>query len=173
MIKEIFKHFPDSKPAHDYEKGLYEYPAVHQKYIHGYLEILKEISGEQKLFIKVTDAEAHKTYLQNKALHGIMQELFISGMHSSPAESFADFKEWVKAEVICLFEVYKFWHPKQKEFIKRNRVKSVANYSKKEMETAIKLLLAYVDNCGCFTKNMDKIRNKMEENSILRNLNSD
>ena len=63
-------------------------------------------------------------------------------------ETYDIFREWVKAKIICIFEVYYIVAPNGDKPEKRQRSKSVGDYNLTEGTTAIKMIKAYLERSG-------------------------
>jgi hypothetical protein len=78
-------------------------------------------------------------------------------------ETFTRFREWIKAEVICFYEVYEIYNKPLKQYEKRQKCKSIGDYTLKDGTTAISMIKAYIDRSGmCSNSGIMAIINEME-----------
>lgn len=117
------------------------------------------------------------TGAQNRAFHALMGEYFRTGLHSFPARSFAEFRDFVKRDLGAGFESFIYASPegvvkvKTREEIPSEynnakyamgRLKSWADYTIKERRETIDRLIAEMDQAGVNTPKYQEIRAGME-----------
>ncbi|MDR2049689.1 MAG: hypothetical protein LBP69_09580 [Treponema sp.] len=124
---------------------------------------------------------------QNRAFHALCQCFWASGLHSYPAKSFGEFREYVKRDLGAGAEYYVYvkkdgllkGKSKDREEAVREaatdrdgrpvvwaRLKSWADYSKKERRAAIGNLIAEMAQAGVSGGRFEEILRGMEEQSV-------
>jgi hypothetical protein len=120
------------------------------------------------------------TERQNRAFHALVQEFFSSGLHSYPASTFAKFRDLIKRDFGAGFESYKYLKQTESGFqmceaktpdevlenaavgakgklLVWGKLKSWAEYTKKERRETIDRLMSAMIQCGVNTKKFDEI----------------
>ena len=109
------------------------------------------------------------TEKQNRVFHALLQEYWASGCHSYNVTNFEDFREVIKLNLGAGVEEYtRFvtaFGTKRKEPVTDYRIKSWADYSKKERKETIDRLIAEMHQAGVKTKKFYEILETMEINS--------
>jgi hypothetical protein len=131
------------------------------------------------------------TLAQNKAFHALCQEYYYSGCHSYPAASFKEFRNYIKKNLGAGFESYVYIMQTPDGFvwtetslykdISRNvakdkdgkplikgKLKSWADYTKKERKETIDRLVSEMHQAGVQTKKFYEILDGMEQASNKR-----
>jgi hypothetical protein len=129
------------------------------------------------------------TNKQNAAFHALCQTFWTSGLHSYPAKSFKEFREYIKRDLGAGAEYYVYvkkdsllkGKSKDKEEAIREaaidrdghpvvwmKLKSWADYTKRERTETIDRLIATMHQAGVQTKKFYEILTGMEENSAKR-----
>jgi hypothetical protein len=147
-----------------------------------------KFGGDDLVIGEWYDAEpsATGTERQNKVFHALVGEYFRSGCHSYPARSYDEFRNHIKKNLGAGFESYVYiaespdgftWgetkHFKDipanvaldkngKKLIK-GKLKSWADYTKKERTETIDKLIAEMIQAGVNTKKFNEILNGMQE----------
>jgi len=125
------------------------------------------------------------TGAQNRAAHSLMQEYFRSGLHSYPAKTFYEFRNFIKRDLGAGFESFVYAEivdgrpvirdaktyaeipeavrrdPHLKELV-RGRLKSWADYSKKERRDTMDALITEMIEVGVNTPHFREIMEGME-----------
>lgn len=117
------------------------------------------------------------TGAQNRAFHALMGEYFRTGLHSFPARSFAEFRDYVKRDLGAGFESFIYASPEGVRKVKTReeipaeynnskyamgRLKSWADYTIKERRETIDRLIAEMDQAGVNTPKYHEILSGME-----------
>jgi hypothetical protein len=131
------------------------------------------------------------TLAQNKAFHALCQEYYRSGCHSYPAFSFKEFRKYIKKYLGAGFEAYVYiiqtpdgfmWaETKRYKDIPKNiakdkdgkplikgKLKSWADYTKKERKETIDRLISEMYQAGVQTRKFYEILDGMEQASNER-----
>lgn len=128
------------------------------------------------------DIESAKegTNEQNRAFHALLTEFFVSGLHSYNAKSFDEFKNFIKRDFGAGFESYvcvvdeggeiSWCEVKEKSAIPANtavdkdgkkmikgKLKSWADYTKKERTETIDNLISAMIQAGCNSRKFEEI----------------
>ncbi len=136
-----------------------------------------ELGNEQKYeptkkyYIKITEGTKAKTMGQNDAINGLIREMYRVGGSSKPEEGNPEketlkrFRKWVKADIICIYEVDEVCIPNTKTFVKRQKSKSIGDYNLTDGKKAIEALIAYITQSGMINDSkIQGIINDMEYN---------
>ena len=118
------------------------------------------------------------TDAQNKTFHALVQEYWVSGLHSYQAKTFDEFRNYIKRDLGAGFEEYSYITPDGKRKKSRarpeevmifdgepfvfGRLKSWADYSKKERRETIDRLLAEMYQAGVNSAHFQEIVKGME-----------
>jgi len=117
------------------------------------------------------------TGAQNRAFHALIGEYFRTGLHSFPARSFAEFREYVKRDLGAGFESFIYASPegvvkvKTREEIPAEynnskyamgRLKSWADYTLKERRETMDRLISEMNQAGVNTPKYQEILSGME-----------
>lgn len=125
------------------------------------LQEIAKLKGDD-IIVKFYDVNKHKTAEQLRTLYALLQEFYlINGAPYDYIKNFDQFKTYYKACIFNLFEEKEVF--KNFQFQKEQHLKSIADYTTKEMSNAIKLLLADIDNSGCNSAKLQKIRNNLDQ----------
>jgi hypothetical protein len=139
---------------------------------------------EEGKYYEAAEADT-PTGRQNRAFHALLQEFYSSGAHSYAAGSFIEFRNYVKRDLGAGFESYKYvagtedgpaWgEAKRLEDIPDNvlrdrdgkkmiagKLKSWADYTKKERREAIDRLVSAMIQAGVNSRKFDEIIEGME-----------
>ena len=116
--------------------------------------------------------------MRHKAFHALVQEYWKTGLHSYPVTTFADFREYIKKDLGAGFEEFCYITPdkKRKKSKERptevyvengepfifGRLKSWADYTKRERRETIDRLLAEMYQAGVNTAHFQEIVKGME-----------
>jgi hypothetical protein len=118
------------------------------------------------------------TQRQNKAFHALVQEYWTTGAHSYPAKTFIEFRDFIKRDLGAGFESYVYATP---EGIKKaksldeipaeynvegfvlGKLKSWADYTKKERISAIDRLKSEMIQAGVNTRKFQEILEGMSK----------
>jgi hypothetical protein len=115
---------------------------------------------------------AEGTDAQNKTFHALLQCYWTSGCHSYEARSFEHFKALIKLYLGAGMEkFYNLVNPDGTLCPKGRpdyRLKSWADYSKKERQTTIDNLISEMIQVGVNDRHFEEILRGMEEQSIKR-----
>jgi hypothetical protein len=126
------------------------------------------------------------TLAQNKAFHALCQEYYRSGYHSYPASTFQQFRNYIKKNLGAGFESYVYitqtpdgftWEETRhyrdipKNIAKdkdgrpliKGKLKSWADYTKKERKETIDRLISEMEQAGVQTKKFYEILTGMEQ----------
>ena len=129
-----------------------------------------EFAGAELLPGRYYNAEpaAEGTDAQNRAFHALLQEYWRSGCHSYAAKSFEHFRELIKLYLGAGAEKYysvvnDAGAPLEKPEVTW-RVKSWANYTKKERQATIDSLISEMIQTGANGKRFYEILKGMEGN---------
>jgi hypothetical protein len=112
------------------------------------------------------EVAAEGTERQGRAWHALIQEYWCSGCHSYPAKSFMEFRDYIKRDLGAGFEKYIYADatgihdaatiadipPGTPRSLTRGRLKSFADYTKKERRESIDRLIAEMHQAGVQTK---------------------
>jgi hypothetical protein len=127
---------------------------------------------------------------QNRAFHAILGELYRSGAYSYPAKSLNELKNFIKRDAVG-FESYviitetesglAFMETADIEEARnraarddrgrpliKGKLKSWADFTKRERAATIDYLISYCLNCGLDTPHFEEILKGMEENSMRK-----
>jgi hypothetical protein len=134
----------------------------------------------------ILDDAADGSDRQNRAFHALVQEYWTSGMHSYTAKNFADFRDQIKRDLGAGFDKYYYVimvdgkpryrivktrkevpaeilaDPDMREMV-CGRLKSWADYTKKERGESITRLVAEMIQVGVNSKKFDEILLGMAE----------
>jgi hypothetical protein len=117
------------------------------------------------------------TGAQNRAFHALIGEYFRTGLHSYPARSFAEFRDFVKRDLGAGFESFVYASPegvvkvKTREEIPAEynnskyamgRLKSWADYTLKERRETMDRLISEMNQAGVNTTKYQEILIGME-----------
>ena len=109
-----------------------------------------------EVHVRITKPEDGGTEQQNRAMHALMTEFFLTGLHSAP-ETVKDpdqFKLWLKFQIgVC----YEWEHDGRPCLVP----KSWAKYTKRERREFIDALISMVNQSGAFAES-EKIRTIIE-----------
>lgn len=109
---------------------------------------------------------------QNRAFHALCQEYWVSGLHSYPAKTFAEFREFIKRDLGAGFESYVYATPEGIKKAKtleevpedfRNqkyclgKLKSWSKYSKAQRIAAIDRLISEMIQAGVNSRKFGEI----------------
>jgi hypothetical protein len=129
------------------------------------------------------------TLAQGRAFHSLLQCFWASGLHSYPAKSFEEFREYVKRDLGAGAEYYVYvkkdsllkGKTKDRDEAVREaardkdgrpaawmKLKSWADYTKKERRAAIDNLVSGMLQAGVNGRHFEEILQGMEEQSIKR-----
>jgi len=107
---------------------------------------------------------------QNRAFHALVQEYWASGVHSYNAKNFVHFRELIKLYLGVGSEKYYSLVDDQgkptAEPILSWRIKSWANYSKKERTETVSRLIAEMIQAGVNTPKFTEILRGMEQKTF-------
>ena len=107
---------------------------------------------------------------QNKAFHALVQEYWASGAHSYNAKNFQHFRELIKLYLGAGTEKYYSLVDEQGKPTTEPkiswRIKSWANYSKKERTETIDRLISEMVQAGVDTNKFNEILRGMEHKSV-------
>ena len=126
-------------------------------------------SGDDLIIGEEYDAQpiSNGSDRQNKAFHALIQEYWRSGCHSYNANNFMHFRELIKLELGAGVEkYYSVVDGEGKKLDKpviRYRIKSWADYSKKERKDSIDRLIAEMIQAGTQTKKFYEILEGLEK----------
>jgi hypothetical protein len=118
------------------------------------------------------------TWAQNRAFHALVQEYWVSGLHSYPAKTFEAFRNFIKRDLGAGFAGYEYidisgHRRKSKEYPDDvmtvdgepfifGRLKSWSDYTKKERRETIDRLLAEMYQAGVNSAHFQEIIKGME-----------
>ena len=117
------------------------------------------------------------TGAQNRAFHALIAEYFRTGLHSYPARSFAEFRDYIKRDLGAGFESFVYASPegivkvKTREEIPAEynnskyamgRLKSWADYTLKERRETMDRLISEMNQAGVNTPKYQEILSGME-----------
>ena len=124
------------------------------------------------------------TQAQNRAWHSLAQEYWTSGLHSYPAKTFAQFRDYLKRDLGAGFESFVVATPdgikkaatkaEAVDILKAfgidevnryalGKLKSWADYTKKERIAAIDRLIAEMIQAGCNSAKFQEILKGLEK----------
>jgi len=128
----------------------------------GTYSIVSGASPEPGAVYNLEDA-AKGSSAQGRAFHALMQEYFRTGLHSYPAKSFTEFRDYIKRDLGAGFESFVY---ASTEGVKKvatreeippeynnkkyamGRLKSYADYTKKERRESLDRLIAEMIEAG-------------------------
>lgn len=120
---------------------------------------------------------ASGTSAQNRAAHSLMAEYFRTGLHSYPAKTFAEFRDYIKRDLGAGFESFVYACPEGVKKVKTReeipaeynnakfamgRLKSWSDYTVKQRTETIDRLISEMDQAGVNTPKYQEIRKGME-----------
>jgi hypothetical protein len=120
------------------------------------------------------------TGAQNRAFHALIGEYFRTGLHSYPARTFAEFRDYIKRDLGAGFESFVYACPDGVKKVKTReeipaeynnakfalgRLKSWSDYTVKQRTETIDRLIAEMDQAGVNTPKYQEIRKGMEGNN--------
>jgi len=141
----------------------------------GYLALSKDAPVIGRKYT-LEDAETGSG-AQNRAWHALAQEYWRTGLHSYPAKTFAEFRDYLKRDLGAGFESFVYASPagvvkvKTREEIPQEynnsrfamgRLKSWTEYTVKERRESIDRLIAEMVQAGVNTPKMEEIIQGME-----------
>jgi hypothetical protein len=124
----------------------------------------------------ILEDAATGTGAQNRAFHALIQEYWRTGLHSSPAKTFHEFRDYIKRDLGAGFESFVYATPdgvkkaNTREDIPKEynnskyalgRLKSWSDYTLKERRNAIDNLIAEMKQAGVNTKKFFEILDGM------------
>jgi hypothetical protein len=137
----------------------------------------------------ITEPADTGSLAQNSAFHALCQEFWASGLHSYPAKSFREFRDCIKRDMGAGAEYYVYVKKdsllraksKDREAAVREaavdrdgnpvvwiKLKSWADYTKRERTETIDRLISTMHQAGVQSKKFYEILRGMEENSARR-----
>ena len=190
MIKEIKEAFPNAVPSDDgeeikYYEGVLDFPLNHERKLFTYISYLKEICGDKKFFIKISDEEEHKTLQQLKLIHGLFRLLDMSNCMPERIDNEDKVKEYFKIKM-GMIDKYGYVSDENRLIFVRDKAEvpqnklaipfttSLSKVSKKALKELIDYTLNFCDkqnqygNLGSQTKKYLEIREQLDQNSIER-----
>lgn len=184
-LKKVIEAFPEAEPKFNYAKGILDYPLKHESQLQEYISYLKEIFGDKKFYVKISDEEEMKTLQQIKLIHSLFRLLDMANCMNERLDDEEKIKEYFKIK--CgLISKYGYFdennrlnYTKELDIAKKHKnwypiTKSLSNVSKKALKELIDYVLNYCDkqnqygNLGNQEKKYIEIREQLENNSIER-----
>lgn len=136
----------------------------------GYISLSKDVPVEGRKYM-LEDAESGSG-AQGRAWHALAQEYWKTGLHSYPAKTFAEFRDYLKRDLGAGFESFVYASPDGVKKVKTReeiptkynnakyamgRLKSFAEYTKKERMESIDRLIAEMIQAGVNTSKYQEI----------------